>query len=43
MHHLWRANTGEIPGPEGLPTPEFVNLVAFDNAQGPPPGVRAFR
>jgi hypothetical protein len=43
MTHLWRVNTGEIPTVEGLPTPEFVNLVAFDNAMGPPPQKRAYR
>lgn len=43
MTHLWRANTGEIPTVEGLATPEFVNLVAFDNAMGPPPTKRAFQ
>lgn len=42
MTHLWRVNTGEIPTLEGLPTPEFVNLVAFDNAMGPPPAKRAY-
>jgi hypothetical protein len=40
---MWRVNTGEIPSLEGLTAPEFVNLVAFDNAQGPPPMKRGFR
>lgn len=43
MLHLWRVNTGEIATLEALPMPEFVNLVAWDNAMGPPPSKRAFR
>lgn len=39
----WRVNTGEIPVAANLPRPEFLSLVAFDNAQGPAPHVRPYR
>jgi hypothetical protein len=39
----WRINAGEVTLDTNVPRPEFVNLVAFDNSQGPAPKVRAYR
>lgn len=39
----WRVNTGELPIGGNVARPCFLDLVAFDNAQGPSPRVRAYQ
>ncbi|MGE0590920.1 MAG: hypothetical protein AB7G23_03070 [Vicinamibacterales bacterium] len=40
---LWRVNTGETATDVNIPRPAFVDLVRWDNAQGPPVPVQPFR